>query len=50
VEVRFTDAEWSRLARLLVSGLPAGARDRVFLNVRSPGEWKAQIDRILDVT
>ena len=47
VEVRFSDSEWSRLARLLVSGAPAGARDRVVLNVESPSVWKQQIDQLI---
>lgn len=47
VEVRFSDSEWSRLARLLVSGAPAGARDRVVLNVASPSVWKQQIDQLI---
>ncbi len=47
VEVRFSESKWSRFAKLLVSGAPAGARDRVMLNVRAPAEWKAQIDRLM---
>ena len=47
VEVRVIESEWSRLARLLVSGSPAGARDRVVLNVGSPAEWKAHFDRLI---
>ncbi len=47
VEVRFTGARWSRFARFLVSGAPAGARDRVLLSVAAPAEWKASIDRVI---
>lgn len=50
VEVRFAESEWSRFARLLVSGAPAGARDRVVLNVRSPTGWKTQIDRLIEMS
>lgn len=49
VEVRFIESAWSRFARLLVSGSPAGARDRVILNVHAPAEWKAQIDRLISM-
>ena len=47
VEVRFSESDWSRFAKLLVSGAPAGARDRVVLNVESPSTWKEQIDRLV---
>ena len=47
VEVRFNESKWRRFARMLVSGSPAGARDRVLLKVRAPDEWKAQIDRLI---
>ncbi|MDH3247440.1 MAG: hypothetical protein OEQ47_00650 [Acidimicrobiia bacterium] len=47
VEVRFSESDRSRLARLLLSGAPAGARDRVTLNVESPSNWKAEIDRLI---
>ena len=50
VEVRFSESEWSRFARLLVSGAPSGARDRVVLNVGSPSTWKDQIDRLIATT
>ncbi len=50
VEVRFSESERSRLARLLVSGAPSGARDRVVLNVESPSTWKAEIDRLIATT
>ena len=50
VEIRFSQSEWSRFARLLVSGAPAGARDRVVLNVDSPSTWKDQIDRLIATT
>lgn len=47
VELRFSESEWSRFARLLVSGSPPGARNRVILNVQRPAEWKAEIDRLI---
>ena len=50
VDVRFSESERSRLARLLLSGAPAGARDRVTLNVESPSMWKAEIDRLIATT
>lgn len=50
LEVRFSESDWSRFAKLLVSGAPAGARDRVVLNVQSPSMWKQQIDRLIATT
>ncbi|HEY5651094.1 MAG TPA: hypothetical protein VIW46_06560 [Acidimicrobiia bacterium] len=50
VEVRFGDADRSRFARMLLSGSPSGAFDRVILNVRTPTEWKAKIDRLVAAT
>lgn len=47
VEVGFSESEWSRFARLLVAGAPAGARDRIVLNVESPSLWKTRIDSLI---
>ena len=39
VHVRFADAEWGLLPRALTVGGPAGARDRIILNVDDAAEW-----------
>lgn len=43
LHVRFTDAEWGLLPRALTAGGPAGARNRIILNVDRPAEWVAAL-------
>lgn len=43
VEIRFENARWGRQARLVTSGLPAGSRHLILLNVDDPDVWLAEI-------
>jgi hypothetical protein len=43
VHVRFTHADWGLLPRALTAGGPAGARNRIILNVDDPAGWLAAL-------
>lgn len=45
IELRFSEADWGRLARIAISGAPTGSRNRVILNVNDTDTWLREIAR-----